>query len=49
MKAFIRKLRIRSADLLPVAVREALAAVSSSNCNGCFRCASYCQYFCRLL
>jgi len=41
MKAFLRKLCIRSAGLLPVAVREALAVVSSSDCDGWFRCAGY--------
>ena len=41
MKALLRKLRIRSAGLLPVAVREALAVVSSSDCDGWFRCAGY--------
>ena len=41
MKAFLRKLCIRSADLLPVAVREALAVVFSSDCDGWFRCAGY--------
>ena len=41
MKAFLRKLCIRSAGLLPVAVREALAVVSSFDCDGWFRCAGY--------
>ena len=39
MKSILRKLRVRSAALLPDAVREALAAVSRSDCDGWFRCA----------
>lgn len=41
MKSILRKLRVRSAALLPDAVREALAAVSRSDCDGWFRCAGY--------
>ena len=41
MNPFLRKLCIRSADLLPVAVREALAVVFSSDCDGWLRCAGY--------
>lgn len=44
VKAILRKLRVRSPDLLPAAIRFAFNCVLPDDCFGWFRCAGYCLF-----
>ena len=44
VKAILRKLRVRSPDLLPAAIRFAFNCVLPDDCAGWFRCAGYCLF-----
>lgn len=44
VKAILRKLRVRSPDQLPSAIRFALCWASAVDCAGWFRCAGYCFF-----
>lgn len=44
VKAILRKLRVRSPDPLPSAIRFAFSCVSANDCVGWFRCSAYCLF-----
>lgn len=44
VKAILRKLRVRSLDVLDDAIRSALNCTSVDDCAGWFRCAGYCLF-----
>lgn len=44
LKAILRKLRARSPDLLPSAIRFAFSCISADDCASWFRCAGYCLF-----
>ncbi|MBR4695656.1 MAG: transposase, partial [Selenomonadaceae bacterium] len=43
LKALLRKWKVRKSEHLKAAIKKAVAAVTSADCNGWFACAGYCQ------
>jgi transposase len=43
LKALLRKWKVRKSERLKAAIKKAVAAVTSADCNGWFACAGYCQ------